>query len=140
MSVPASAEGWQASLVEGGGQATIRSATPLRVKKERQRAGRSVRCNHDKYKTRRQHIVLQTFYTGRAEISTETSVREIELSKNRATIRTKSVLDQPGGQAKPGKIQATQFGQPLLVQPLESSESLHRTQEKVRAEGSDSMH
>ena len=81
-------------------------------------------------------IVLHTFYTGRAKISTKTFERGVQPEKNCGNFRTKSVNDQPGDPTQPRQMETSpEAGQSILVQPLAGAEPLYSPPQRTAAHG-----
>lgn len=81
-------------------------------------------------------IVLHTFYTGRAKISTKTFERGVQPEKNCGNIGTKSVNDQPGDPTQPRQMETSpEAGQSILVQPLAGAEPLYSPPQRTAAHG-----
>ena len=84
-------------------------------------------------------IVLHTFYTGRAKISTKTFERGVQPEKNCGNFRTKSVNDQPGDPTQPRQMETSpEAGQSILVQPLAGAEPLYSPPQRTAAHGATS--
>ena len=81
-------------------------------------------------------IVLHTFYTGRAKISTKTFERGVQPEKNCGNFRTKSVNDQPGDPTQPRQMETSpEAGQSILVQPLAGAEPLYSPPQRTATHG-----
>ena len=125
-----------------GHRKQVRIGVFLRITSERQNGGFFYQNQHFSFsqeggaKMAVFRIVLHTFYTRRAKISTTTFVREEIFSGNRKDPRTQSVVDQPRSQAKPVKMEAAPpTGQPVLVQLLAGAESLHPSPPRADSHG-----
>lgn len=71
-------------------------------------------------------IVLHTFYTGRAKISTKTIERGVQPEKNCSNIGTQPVNDKPRDPTQPRQMETSpEAGQSILVQPLAGAEPLY---------------
>ena len=81
-------------------------------------------------------IVLHTFYTGRAKISTKTFERGVQPEKNCSNIGTQPVNDKPRDPTQPRQMETSpEAGQSILVQPLAGAEPLYSTPQRTAAHG-----
>lgn len=81
-------------------------------------------------------IVLHTFYTGRAKISTKTIERGVQPEKNCSNIGTQPVNDKPRDPTQPRQMETSpEAGQSILVQPLAGAEPLYSPPQRTAAHG-----
>ena len=81
-------------------------------------------------------IVLHTFYTGRAKISTKTFERGVQPEKNCSNIGTQPVNDKPRDPTQPRQMETSpEAGQSILVQPLAGAEPLYSPPQRTAAHG-----